>query len=341
MKFPSPIKLLAALLWSASLVSCGAQSTEPMPDIPETVEYDTVKIEYGDDDLLVVTPELQARALVGDPSGLAAITRETVRGTNRILFQQLALVEAISRFPPTAYEDNVWIWVDQKPGKFTVFTIEKVADGQLRYLLRSGESDEDALPVFSGEFNRADRLDETQQGTGVIRFDLDQLSKIDEDTNSSGNIAIAFRSFNRIRQVRVAMIDVLEEGAENRTNALYEYTQLRNGAGRFRFSSLSDFRNDGEPLERVSLDTAWTPDQSGRAAGRVTGGSLQINEFLLDECWDSGGSIVWADARPNLPTYDDGEVESCAAALRPLMLEAPVYQPPSGDPAVPGPHPNE
>lgn len=341
MNIRATIKLLFGMILCSTLASCGAQTTEPMPDIPETVEYDTVKIEYGDDDLLVVTPELRAQALVGDPSSMAAITRATVRGTNRILFQQIALVEAISRLPPTTVDDDVFIWADPKPERLTVFAIERISDNQLRYLLQSGPNEDELQPVFSGQFDRSQRLDGRQQGSGIIRFDLTELSKIDENTDAEGNVAIAFRSFNGIRQVRVAMIEVLEAGAENRTNSLYEYTQLREGAGRFKFSSLSNFRQDGEPLERVTLDTAWTRNQSGRAAGRVTGGSLQINEFLIDECWDSSGSIVWADARPDLPTYDDGDVNDCAPALRPLSLRAPTYQPPTGDPEIPGPHPDE
>ncbi len=341
MKFKSLTQSLSACALGMALSSCGAQTTEPMPDIPETVEYDTVKIVYGDDDLLVATPELEARALVGDPSSMAAITRATVRGTNRILFEQLALVEAIAAFPPTSFENDVWLWEDPTPEAVRIFAIERVDENRLRYILQAGPSQDELTAVFSGEYDRSERLDGRQQGSGIIRFDLTELSKIDENTDAEGNVAIAFRSFNRIRQVRVALLDVLEEDATTRTHSLYSYTQLNNGAGRFKFSSLSDFREDGEPLERVTLDTAWTADTAGRASGRITGGSLQINEFLIDECWDASASIVWADARPDLPTYDDGEFESCAAPLRLLNLEAPVYQAPTGEPEIPGPHPDE
>lgn len=340
--FARTIGLSGCVLLAA--ISCGPVATEPMPDIPERVEYDTVKIEYGEDDLIRATSELvpgAAGALVGDPSGLAELARSTVRGTNRTIFQQIALVEAIASFPPTSFEDDVWTWIDRRDDRHTVFTIERVSEGRLSYLLESGVTADTIAPVFSGSFDRSSRLAGRQQGSGILRFNLEQFSAIDEDADSEGDVLIAFRSFNRIRQVRVALIDVLEQGADNRVNALYEYTQLRNGAGRFKFSSLSDFRNDGEPLERVTVDTAWTPDASGRAAARVTGGSLQINELLLDECWDASGAIVWADAQPDLPTYDDGEFESCAEPLQRLNLMAPVYQPPSGEPEIPNPHPDE
>ena len=52
--------------------SCGPLVTEPMPDIPETVEYDTVRIEYGDDDLLEAST---AQMLIGDVSPIANITQ--------------------------------------------------------------------------------------------------------------------------------------------------------------------------------------------------------------------------------------------------------------------------
>lgn len=137
---------------SLGAMSCGPLVTEPMPDIPETVEYKTVRIEYGGDDLLP-QPGMRQQELVGDASGLAALTRLIVRGANQAIRDQIGLVDAITRFPPSGYMENTWTWEyqDERYGKLELTQSEEDPD-QVSYILLIGDVKASAQEVLSGEF---------------------------------------------------------------------------------------------------------------------------------------------------------------------------------------------
>jgi hypothetical protein len=342
--------ILTALL----AAGCGPLVTEPMPDIPETVEYDTVRIEYGDDDLVEPGEAEQAlepspAALVGDPSLIALLTGTTVAGTNLTIWFQLKLIEEVTRHRPTSWDEGVWTWDNaefkKEDEQYGVFEIREIEPGRYSYSWRVGNTMDERLEVFSGEFSPRDRVDGQQRGTGIIRFDFDNIRAVDPDGKGpeAGRVAIAFRSIGGVRQVRVATFDLVEDGKTEARSALYRYTQLPTGRGRFQWATPADFLEDGEPLELLSIDSAWTPEKAGRAQARVTGGSLEINEVLLHECWGADGKYVFGDLTPDMPAvpYEDGTVDACAGNLNDIELDPPTYQRPETEPEIPGPHPDE
>ncbi len=321
----------------------GPVVTEPMPDIPETVEYDTVRIEYGDDDLLTAS----ARALVGSPSLLALVSQQFVRGTNGILRAQLALIAAVTRTRPTDYDDGVWSWDNaasrRAPELFSRFEIQEVEPGAYTYRWRLGETESDLLEVFSGEFHPRQRFNGRQRGLGMLQFNFSNLRQLDPDADpSAGRVAIAFRSVGGIRQVKVASFDLVTEEQPAPRNGQYEYVEFADGAGRFQFGAETDFLNDGVPLEKLSIDAVWTESAAGRALASLTGGSLMVNEVLLHECWDGGARTTFADATPDLAIpYEDGESSACDGRLFDIELEPPDVVVPQTDPAIPAAHPDE
>lgn len=319
------------------LIGCGPLVTEPMPDIPQTVKYETVRIEYGNDDLL---PDSESRQqeLVGDISNVALITQALVRGTNRVVRAQLFLVDAISRFRPSEFTQNSWTWESQEE-RYSRLDLTRTSpeDESVEYELLVGPTRDEARVVLSGEFTNFDPEGPLQSGEGLLRFNFDN----DPDSVSTGSISIAFRAANGVRQVRVAFFEFQETPDTPAQSALYEYTQFEDGRGNFDYAARQDFLKDGDPLELVSMSTAWTSEQSGRAAARIEGGSLQVNEVLLDECWDDASRVLWADATPNLPNYDDGEEDACDAALQGVSLSPPEVVVPTSDPSIPTPHPQE
>jgi hypothetical protein len=319
------------------LPACGPFVTEPMPDIPQTVEYETVRIEYGTEDLLPAAQQPLQQPLVGDQSDIALITRLLVRGTNRAIRDQIALVDAISKFPPSAFTDNSWTW-ENAEGYQRLELVRSVDDvQQISYELFVGETKAAAEVALSGVFTRFESEVEgaKQEGEGILRFNFDV-----GDREASGRIAIAFRATKGVRQVRVAFFNFRETADVEPNNALYEYTQLPDATGVFTYAALQDFLKDGTPLEDVAMTTAWTSDQLGRAVARVEGGSLGVEQILINECWDGVGRVVWSDAEPNLPD-DDGEFEACEMSLQPLELVPPVVVVPTQDPEIPAPHPAE
>lgn len=342
------MKRILPLLSIAALYGCGPGVTNPMPDIPETVEYDTVRIEYGEDDLVDGTPATaEAQMLVGDPSLVAGVSQGLIRGTNRVIFQQLRLVDSIVQTRPTEVRDGQWAWDNaaSKPDSepFSRFEITEIDEESYAYEWTLGTRADEMLVVFSAEFRRRERVDGRQRGSGILRFNFDNIHEVDADADAPrGRAAIAFRAVGGVRQVHVATFDLVELGRVDVQNARFEYVELRSGAGRFKFGQAVDFLRDGEPLETLSIDAVWTPGQRGRAMASLTGGSLEINEVLLHECWDRGGMVSFADATPDLPVeYEDGEESACADVLTEFSLDPPEFSPPQTDPEIPGTHPDE
>lgn len=347
MQMHSRHAILATLVVTVA-TGCGPLATEPVPDIPQTVEYETVRIEYGDSDLIGGTSDTGTiqQALVGDPSAIAAITREVVRGTNRSIRDHFRLIDAVTIYPPTSQSGNRWVWESQieRPSNvnYTRFVIEELADNRYRYLLTGGADEASAGDLFGGEFTSFGRRDGRQEGYGRIFLDFDAVGEVDPNAEvTGGKVVIAFRSANHVRQVRTGFYEV-EQGDGPPQSAIFEYTQFANGGGDFTFFSRSDFLKDGEPLEFLAIRSAWRPDLAGRAVARVSDGSLEVNEVVFRECWDSAEGVVFADSRPDIPNYDDGDAADCPKFLREFDDTPPIYRDPGSDePDVPGVHPEE
>lgn len=344
MKHP---QLLAIALVAAG---CGPLVTEPMPDIPETVEYDTVRIEYGEDDLVAGTANqpLTPQALIGDASVMAALAKGLVGGTNQIIHGQFALIDAVTQHAPTSWDEGLWVWDNTEfkrdDERFSRFEISEIDEGRYGYLWLVGNRPAEMLEIFSGEFTPQTREDGRQRGYGKIRFNFDNIHAVDPETDApKGRAAIAFRAVGGVRQVRVATFDLVEHGKTEKTSALYEYVQFRNRGGRFKFGTRVDWLKDADPLEVLAVDAVWTASTEGRALARLSGGSLTINEVLAEECWGANGRMTFADLTPDMPAvpYEDGMRESCAAGLLEFELDPPAYTPPETEPAVPGPHADE
>jgi hypothetical protein len=342
----SRLTLLAALCAVSAVAGCGPMVTEPVPDIPQTVEYETVRIEYGDDDLLAATAQ-QALigAMVGDPSFTASITKEAVRASNAIIRDHFALIDAIVALPPSRVEGNFFVWESREPREnglnFLRFVIEQVAEDEFRYLLQGGPSEEGAQDLFAGDFTDFGRVDGEQQGTGRVFIDFDAIGAVDPAARpNAGQLVITFRAANRVRQVRTGFYRV--DLGEGPLSAIYSYTQFSGGAGSFTYFARADFMGDGEPLEFVGIRSQWRGDLTGRAVARISGGSLEINEVVLRECWDRNAALTFADSSPDFADYEDGSADDCPAFLREFDDTPPVYSDPGSDePEVPAPHPEE
>jgi len=262
--------LLVSLVVLGVSLACGG-TFEPTPDIPEHVEYDTVRIDYGAGEPLTPMSEgTRTQELVGEASPLAALTRETVAFTNNLLKDQLKLINDIKANPVTEYVDGRWIWetreVRRDYARFEIVEIkppalsqEKIV-GAYAYLLYIGKSKSDNALVYSAEFyqfDQARQLSNAQQGYGVVRFFFSALRRYDPNA-PLGNIRIAFRARNDVRQVRVNLNGIRQRLGDERLRALYQYTQLPDSQGRMTYFGYGDYSNDGEPYEFLAAQAAWT-----------------------------------------------------------------------------------
>ncbi len=337
-----------SLLVALSVSACGPQTIEPVPDIPETVSYDTVKIDYGGEDGVAQAqrgafdgPVTLGQKLVGDPSTMAKLTRGVVFGTNRTIYKVFAFIDALTKFPARHPSSTRWIWQGEPQGNYLYFQIDATDHDTFQYTLRWGNDAQDNRTVFTGWYHPlADNTAHTgaQDGEGLLHLDFDALHAYDP-TAAQGQMAIAFRSHHDVRQVRVGFAEFTDGTAEP-LSAIYRYVELPGGRGRLVFFAHGDFSKDGRPYEFLSVDANWLADHQGRVAARVQGGSVS-QPVTVGECWDADQTTVWAHSQPTLPNYDGGSQDACAPALGALSLDAPTYAAPDGDPQVPGPHPSE
>ena len=353
MKTQHRIVALAAwcMTWCAS---CGVGVINPMPDIPEVVEYDTVRIEYGTDDGVEATQEdelTRVGALIGERSAIAELTRATVSNTNTLIYGILEQVSEIVATEPTGYADEVWTWEADRRlrGEYIKFSLERLdtieaagAVDAVRFRLEYGTSRLNSAKIYDGEFYTFGRDEEgRQRGAGVLRFYFDEVRRFDPDS-AEGTMKLAFRVNNGVRQVRANLLGI--RGANSRAepaDASYGYLQLPDGYGRLGYVARGDAIGRDGVDELSAVDAAWAPDQRGRAAAQIRDGSLGNFEINRRQCWDEDQLTTYQLSQP-ANDGDGGDESACDPVLLELDLEPPGFDRPAGDdPAIPSRHPLE
>lgn len=344
---------------SLLLVLCACTGTwEPEPELPETVEYDTVRVEYGSDDALTEAGMMTLeQKLVGDPSRIAQLTRASTARTNltlRKIFDRTAEITALAR-PHATYDDasQTWTLVSEREAEYARLLVsqrqppagsdEPLID-VVEYKLFLGRSAQDNQLVYQGEFYRVARRDGAQQGYGILRFDFDAWQRYDASA-PSGQMRLAFRARNGVRQVDAVLFDatlVEDTGEEKqRLNARLSYESLPQGEGRMRFFTRDDLTGDAR-RELIAINALWTADRRGYAATSASAGSLGPVELMQRQCWDAQGITTYVRTNPQNSERDGGELSDCAPELRDLEISPPVYSRPALiDPPIPTRHPEE
>jgi hypothetical protein len=348
-------RFVALSAWCAGwCASCGVGVIDPMPDIPETVEYDTVRIEYGRDDGIEATREdelTRTNPLLGERSAIAELTRATVSNTNGLIYGILTQVEDVIATPPTDYAEEVWTWEVNRPvrGEYIKFSLERLdtieaagAVDAVRFRLEYGTTRVNSGKIYDGEFYTFGRDDEgRQRGAGVLRFYLDEVRRFDPNS-AEGTMRLSFRVKDGVRQVRANLLGVRRAGSRlDPTDASYGYLQLPDGYGRLNYVARGDAIGRDGVDELSSVDAAWTPDERGRAAAQIRGGSLGELELNRRQCWDAEQITTYQLSAP-ANEGDGGDESTCDPVLLTLDLAPPGFERPDGsDPAIPGRHPSE
>ena len=347
-------QLWITMSMAALSVSCGGVVINPMPDIPETVEYDTIRLDYGRDDGIEATPDgdvTRQGALIGEPSELAELTGATVSNTNALIYGILNQVDEIVATPPADYADEVWTWELSRPlrGEYVKFVLQRMdpigragAQDAVRFRLEYGRSRVDSATIYDGEFYTFGRDDEgRQRGAGTLRFYFDDVRRYDP-SSAEGSMRVSFRSNRGVRQVRSHLLQV--KGARTQADpldAIYGYVQFPDGYGRLSYFGRGDIvGRDGED-EFASVSAAWSPDKVGRVVAKVERGSLGGLTLGRRQCWDADQVVNYQLSTP-ANDGDGGAEGACDPVLLGVDLSVPEFSPPTGiDPEIPGPHPRE
>lgn len=325
---------------------------EPEPDIPATVEYDTVKIEYEEEVLEAMEQRLRQQAMVGDMSEMAQITRGTADSMNLSVSRVFRLIEEIKKLRPTSFDNDAGFWEWETPEgseDYVRLVINKRDPASIQdpmileafdYQLFFGVSAQDNRLIYDGDFANFGGERATQQGMGIVRIYFDDLRRYDPDV-PYGVMRMAFRSNGSVRQVRIGLFRSFAFSAREKLNALYEYTDLPDGTGRMNYIARENITGD-QRKELLSISAAWTPEASGYASVRATEGSIPIEEVVYNECWDELGVTTYVEATPDEFAREGGSLQDCPMQLRDLSLDAQVYvEPEEEDPALPDAHPAE
>jgi hypothetical protein len=271
--------------------------------------------------------------------------------TNLLMLSPFVLLNAIKQQQPTAARDGIWVWqFEDENGAFRLEIFDEgpsslAGASAYRFVIYGGDTTDELLEVISGEYTLAEgRFLGAQRGFGVLHFNFDNMRAVDKKEDEVyGQMYIAFRVLGGVKQVTVVTDDVrkLDEENEGLASAQYEYVQFRENIGQFSYASRTDFLKDAEPLETMAVHSTWDRE-FGRSVSRVSDGSLEINELILEECWERG-RVTFADMTPDIPelNYEDGTRDDCLASVREIELNPPQLETPGRLTDPPGPHPDE
>lgn len=294
------------------------------------------------------------QALNGDPSDLAALTADAVRGTNAFLVDHFKMMNNIVAQPPTVADEDSHIWEATFKDTFLRVSIERsdVPRGtRFDYTMSAAPAGtNDLKPLISGHVVRIETRPEVlgKQGFGIVRLHFTNISERFPDEGDAKGIArIAFRKVGNVHQVNVRMIGMdVPSDPEFPRAAAYGYILLPNTAGALRWFAKSDFMKDGAPYENLAIHTTWRADKSGLGNAFFTGGSLNIDgnpvDYLsISDCWDT--NAITGFERQAVPDFsrDFGDPATCFAA--PDKLDVPAFEEtlPDEDPVIPAPHDSE
>lgn len=294
------------------------------------------------------------QALNGDPSGLADMTSDAVRGTNAFLVEHFKMMDSIVALPPTVAEEDRHTWEGTFKDTFLRVVVER-SDAprgtRFDYTMSAAPvGTTDLKPLLSGHVVRIETRPEAlgKQGFGILRLHFTNITeRFPEDNEAKGIARIAFRKVGNVHQVNVRMIGMdIPSDPEFPRAAAYSYTLLPNTSGALRWFSKADIMKDGAPYENLAIHTAWRADKSGLGNAFFTGGSLNIDgnpvDYLsISDCWDT--NAITGFERHAVPDFsrDFGDPAACFAA--PEQLDVPAFEEtlPDEDPAIPAPHESE
>ena len=196
-----------------------------------------------------------------------------------------------------------------------------------------GAPERDLQVVLSGELT-ADRG--VRDGSILIDFDVfaahpELIGDAAAGSRYGGSIGV---TFHRDKNTGEKDIELDFDGFfyEDRREAYdygdetYAYHRDTDGSGTFHFATWSSFEDEGwsgPEIERLVVDMRWDGAGAGRAVGQVQEvdgkGDLRYGDLTVDECWDGGGGLVFADIteayRSLDPDYSFGDGSECVFAV--------------------------
>ncbi len=296
----------------------------------------------------VPTPTPVVAMQVEPRNGPARFYLEMIRSAGDInsgLFGILAIVDQMTKEPPSFQENDRFIWGPINPdnGAFellltmdhikTSTTVKPTStstaitlDERVNYWVsarRAGDESAEPFPLFGGWTAPANEA-YGQPGIGAFTVLFETIRFVDPSSQSMGTFYCAYDSRDDQITIEVAAdTDATLTQPFSRANAAYAYRiDNREGCGVFNFY-LQDSDTDviEGPLgpELMYIASRWVIGGPGRADIVFTQGDIPLNRpILASECW--GANFERAYLLSNIPNDPDfaatGTITGCHPKLR-------------------------
>ncbi len=264
---------------------------------------------------------------------------------NSGLFGILAIVDEVTKEPPSFQEEDRFVWGPINPdngpyellltmdhirtatvGKPTSASSELRLDERFSFWLsarRAGDENMEPFPLFGGWTAPANEA-YGQPGVGAFTVLFETIRLIDPSSDSRGTYYCAYDSRDDQIIVEVAAdTDATLTQLFDEVNAAYTYQiDNREGCGDFRFflkSEDTDLVPGPVGPEQMFIASRWVIDGPGRADIAFTQGDLPADApVLASECWAPSFERVYLRSNiPNSPAFAaTGTITDCHSKLR-------------------------
>jgi hypothetical protein len=279
---PILIGTLAAGLWACDP---GAEYRAALPD------RDTVTVAYPATGTSEAGLSSQRQAIVGEQSDLYSQTYYASRDLNAFGKLVVDVLEAITAFPPTEYDETSATWgpfsEPREPSEWRLH-VQKIED-PFRYDWRlegRQKSEKAYLSFASGTFLPTDKGEDL--GEGYFKVDFETLKKLNPAEDGNGVVGYAFKKEADRVNVRVRFNGPNEQGQI--VDAGYAFEELADGTGSILFAfpgDIDDGKDGRTAIEDVVIRTRWLKDGAGRADVSAINGDLGRDTALGVQCWDN------------------------------------------------------
>ena len=266
------------------------------------------------DERLLVEQNADASQLMrslGDPSHYAVLTANLIDESNAWIGEVLAMVDAITDFPPTFADDSqstvLWgPWLDN--GTYGQLWVQEQDDGSYVWAIevRPEDSADDAwTPVLGGEVD-AGATDTAS--TGRFGIDLTAISAADGG-DTTGQLAVDY-ALRESGATTTVYVGELSEGDAIPADAATHFDYDEGVGGTMDVIIHADVSEPSNGSEETAIiRTRWTADGEGRGDAYLTGGDLGGLTYTETECWGGSQGVVFY--QNNFLLEMEGEESAC------------------------------
>lgn len=348
MRSKTTLLLMAMLfLWSG----CGDYSNkileEDLAFLYAVPEKSSLEIRIAENQKRVTNPNQaffgqRSDSLLGDVATWYLFTVLMSHGVNLHVFGLIDFIDLIIMYPPSAREADVRYWGPWKSSKtpetdWRFIMRRDRQNGMFEFLLQTNlvaNQNTSGYPdgwttCLSGKILPSN--EGAGRGLGWMSIDLENCDH-GENVGESGTASIGFdtlpdkdnpqgKTYLTIQFYDFITKSMLEKRPDPKPlNALYEYEEKSDFSGKFKFEVWSDLHeNQNAALdadEHIELYAQWNTSKAGRADIRVSGGDLDPQAYLIEECWDENRKRVYSS---DISGTMEGDAEDCQ--LEPYVFE--------------------